>query len=52
MNLMYMNVLYLKLVSAIIEYGGRKSRGSDLFGSTDPVAFTKRFLKGLKVSVS
>ncbi|WAR00623.1 VPS45-like protein [Mya arenaria] len=35
-------------VSAILEYGGRKARGSDLFGSTDPVAFTKRFLKGLK----
>ncbi|XP_045216562.1 vacuolar protein sorting-associated protein 45-like [Mercenaria mercenaria] len=36
------------LVSAVLEYGGRKARGSDLFGSTDPVAFTKRFLKGLK----
>lgn len=36
------------LVSSVLEYGGRKARGSDLFGSTDPVAFTKRFLKGLK----
>lgn len=36
-------------VAAVLEYGGRKARGSDLFGSTDPVAFTKRFLKGLKV---
>mgnify|MGYP000119659130 FL=1 len=38
-----------QLVSAILEYGGRKARGGDLFGTTDPVAFTKRFLKGLKV---
>lgn len=36
------------LVSAVLEYGGRKARGSDLFGSGDPVAFTKRFFKGLK----
>ncbi|XP_052280669.1 vacuolar protein sorting-associated protein 45-like [Dreissena polymorpha] len=39
---------YRTLVSAILEYGGKKTRGSDLFGSTDPVAFTKRFFKGLK----
>ena len=38
-----------QLVSAVLEYGGRKARGSDLFGSGDPVAFTKRFFKGLKV---
>lgn len=39
-------------MSAILEYGGRKARGCDLFGTQDPVAFTKRFLKGLKVQNS
>jgi hypothetical protein len=33
----------------MLEYGGRKARGSDLFGNQDPVAITKRLLKGLKV---
>ncbi|XP_064608238.1 vacuolar protein sorting-associated protein 45-like [Liolophura sinensis] len=38
-----------KLVGALLDYGGMKARGSDLFGSNqDPVAMTKRFLKGLK----
>ncbi|KAK7496933.1 hypothetical protein BaRGS_00011913 [Batillaria attramentaria] len=36
------------MVQAILDYGGRKSRGSDLFGNQDPVAITKRLLKGLK----
>ncbi|XP_020653920.2 vacuolar protein sorting-associated protein 45 isoform X1 [Pogona vitticeps] len=37
-----------KLVSAVVEYGGKRVRGSDLFSSTDAVAITKQFLKGLK----
>ncbi|KAL3866037.1 hypothetical protein ACJMK2_043378 [Sinanodonta woodiana] len=36
------------MVSAVLEFGGRKARGSDLFGSQDPVAFTKKLFKGLK----
>lgn len=36
------------MVQAIVDYGGRKARGSDLFGNQDPVAITKRLLKGLK----
>jgi vacuolar protein sorting-associated protein 45 len=37
----------LSLVKAIIKFGGVKKRKSDLFGS-DPVAVTKRFMKGLQ----
>lgn len=40
-----------QLVQAILDYGGMKARGSDLFGSQDPVAITKKFLKGLKVCI-
>ncbi|XP_025077433.1 vacuolar protein sorting-associated protein 45-like [Pomacea canaliculata] len=36
------------MVQAMLDYGGRKARGSDLFGNQDPVAITKRLLKGLK----
>ncbi|XP_049472357.1 vacuolar protein sorting-associated protein 45 isoform X3 [Panthera uncia] len=39
---------YRKLVSAIVEYGGKRVRGSDLFSPKDAVAITKQFLKGLK----
>ncbi|XP_066124164.1 vacuolar protein sorting-associated protein 45 isoform X2 [Saccopteryx bilineata] len=39
---------YRKLVSAIVEYGGKRARGSDLFSPKDAVAITKQFLKGLK----
>ncbi|KAL8184820.1 UNVERIFIED_CONTAM: vacuolar protein sorting-associated protein 45, partial [Gekko kuhli] len=37
-----------KLVSAVIEYGGKRVRASDLFSPKDAVAITKQFLKGLK----
>ncbi|NWI53365.1 VPS45 protein, partial [Calyptomena viridis] len=37
-----------QLVSAVVEYGGKRVRGSDLFGPKDAVAITKQFLKGLK----
>ncbi|XP_070202635.1 vacuolar protein sorting-associated protein 45-like isoform X2 [Littorina saxatilis] len=36
------------MVESILDYGGRRGRGSDLFGNQDPVAITKRLLKGLK----
>jgi len=37
------------MVHAVLDYGGRKSRGSDLFGNQDIVSITKKFLKGVKV---
>ena len=37
------------MVQSILDYGGKKARGSDLFGNQDAVAITKRLLKGLKV---
>uniref|UniRef100_A0A6I8NEC7 Vacuolar protein sorting 45 homolog n=1 Tax=Ornithorhynchus anatinus TaxID=9258 RepID=A0A6I8NEC7_ORNAN len=39
---------YRKLVSAVVEYGGKRVRGSDPFGPKDAVSVTKQFLKGLK----
>ncbi|KAB1260790.1 Vacuolar protein sorting-associated protein 45 [Camelus dromedarius] len=39
---------YRKLVSTVVEYGGKRVRGSDLFSPKDAVAITKQFLKGLK----
>ncbi|XP_043232259.1 vacuolar protein sorting-associated protein 45-like [Amphibalanus amphitrite] len=39
---------YTKLVYPMLDYGGARARGSDLFGDDDPVAVTKRFFKGVK----
>lgn len=39
-------------MSAVVEYGGKRVRGSDLFSPKDAVAITKQFLKGLKVEFS
>lgn len=55
--LIYWNVsvcmsFLLQMVQAVLDYGGRKGRGSDLFSIQDAVAITKRLLKGLKVSVA
>lgn len=38
----------LHLVRKIVEYGGERSRGGDLFGQENTIAKTKRFFKGLK----
>ena len=38
-----------QMVQSLLDYGGKKARGSDLFGNQDAVAITKRLLKGLKV---
>uniref|UniRef100_A0A4W4FWY7 Vacuolar protein sorting-associated protein 45 n=1 Tax=Electrophorus electricus TaxID=8005 RepID=A0A4W4FWY7_ELEEL len=38
---------YRKVMS-VIEYGGKRIRGSDLITPTDAVAITKQFFKGLK----
>lgn len=40
------------MVQAVIEYGGKRVRGSDLMTPTDAVAITKQFFKGLKVDYS
>ncbi|KAG8449882.1 hypothetical protein GDO86_016526 [Hymenochirus boettgeri] len=39
---------YRRLVSTVVEYGGKRVRGSDLFSPKDAVAITKQFFKGLK----
>jgi vacuolar protein sorting-associated protein 45 len=33
----------------MVEYGGKRVRGSDLVNPQDAVAITKQFFKGLKV---
>uniref|UniRef100_A0A8C9XRL9 Vacuolar protein sorting-associated protein 45 n=1 Tax=Sander lucioperca TaxID=283035 RepID=A0A8C9XRL9_SANLU len=35
-------------VTSVVEYGGKRVRGSDLIEATDAVAITKQFFKGLK----
>ncbi|XP_033634914.1 vacuolar protein sorting-associated protein 45-like [Asterias rubens] len=37
-----------RLVRAVVEYGGERSRGTDLFGQNNPISRTRRFFKGLK----
>ncbi|KAG7500643.1 vacuolar protein sorting-associated protein 45 [Solea senegalensis] len=37
-----------KMVQSVVEYGGKRVRGSDLITPTDAVAITKQFFKGLK----
>uniref|UniRef100_A0A3B3BW83 Vacuolar protein sorting-associated protein 45 n=1 Tax=Oryzias melastigma TaxID=30732 RepID=A0A3B3BW83_ORYME len=37
-----------RMVQAVVEYGGKRIRGSDLITPTDAVAITKQFFKGLK----
>ncbi|XP_047240435.1 vacuolar protein sorting-associated protein 45 isoform X1 [Girardinichthys multiradiatus] len=39
---------YRKMVQSVVEYGGKRIRGSDLITPTDAVAITKQFFKGLK----
>ncbi|XP_068603600.1 vacuolar protein sorting-associated protein 45 [Brachionichthys hirsutus] len=36
-----------KMVTSVVEYGGKRVRGSDLVAPTDAVAITKQFFKGL-----
>lgn len=46
-------VLMRQLVTALIQYGGRNVRSSDLFGQNKtPLSLTRRFFKGLKVCVA
>ncbi|XP_068109331.1 vacuolar protein sorting-associated protein 45 [Hyperolius riggenbachi] len=39
---------YRRLVSAVVEFGGKRVRDSELFSPKDAVAITKQFFKGLK----
>ncbi|KAG8537899.1 hypothetical protein GDO81_023598 [Engystomops pustulosus] len=39
---------YRRLVASVVEFGGKRVRGSDLFSPKDAVAITKQFFKGLK----
>uniref|UniRef100_A0A8C9WLU0 Vacuolar protein sorting-associated protein 45 n=1 Tax=Scleropages formosus TaxID=113540 RepID=A0A8C9WLU0_SCLFO len=39
---------YRRMVHSMVEYGGKRVRGSDLITPTDAVAITKQFFKGLK----
>ena len=39
------------MVTAVLEYGGHKVRGSELFETDTPIAMTKKFFKGLKVEL-
>ena len=41
-----------QMVSAVLEYGGQRVRGNDLFENDTPIAMTKKFLKGLQVTLS
>uniref|UniRef100_A0A673JMU3 Vacuolar protein sorting-associated protein 45 n=1 Tax=Sinocyclocheilus rhinocerous TaxID=307959 RepID=A0A673JMU3_9TELE len=37
-----------KMIQTVVEYGGKRIRGSELIAPTDAVAITKQFFKGLK----
>lgn len=37
-----------QMISRVVEFGGKRVRGSDLITATDAVAITKQFFKGLK----
>ena len=51
MVLLFFPLLTRQLVTALIQYGGRNVRGSDLFGQNKtPLSLTRRFFKGLKAS--
>uniref|UniRef100_A0A8C6NZQ6 Vacuolar protein sorting-associated protein 45 n=1 Tax=Nothobranchius furzeri TaxID=105023 RepID=A0A8C6NZQ6_NOTFU len=39
---------YRRMVQSVVEYGGKRIRGSDLISPTDAVAITKQFFKGFK----
>uniref|UniRef100_A0A3B3UUH8 Vacuolar protein sorting-associated protein 45 n=1 Tax=Poecilia latipinna TaxID=48699 RepID=A0A3B3UUH8_9TELE len=39
---------YRRMVQSVVEYGGKRIRGSDLITPTDAVSITKQFFKGLK----
>ena len=50
-NLYILYCLVFQMVSAVVEYGGQKVRGNDLFENDTPIAMTKKFLKGLQVCI-
>lgn len=44
-------VCLFKMVKSVVEYGGKRVRGSDLITATDAVAITKQFFKGFSVCI-
>ena len=42
--------MYVQLLRAILEFGGRSKRTSELFETATPLSMTRKFFKGLKVS--
>ena len=42
--------MYMQLLRAILEFGGRSKRTSELFETATPLSMTRKFFKGLKVS--
>lgn len=47
-----LSLLFFQMVQAVVEYGGKRIRGSDLITPTDAVSITKQFFKGLKVQTN
>lgn len=47
-----LSLLFVQMVQAAVEYGGKRIRGSDLITPTDAVSITKQFFKGLKVQTN
>lgn len=45
----YNNFMFIQLVQGVLQFAIPKQRSNDLFGSQNPVAFTRKFLKGFKV---
>ncbi|XP_070542177.1 vacuolar protein sorting-associated protein 45-like isoform X2 [Ptychodera flava] len=42
------NEKYRRMIRQLLEYGGTKARGSDLFGQKNPISQARKFFKGLK----
>ncbi|XP_077988672.1 vacuolar protein sorting-associated protein 45-like [Glandiceps talaboti] len=42
------NDKYRRMIRTLLDYGGSRSRSSDLFGQKNPISQARRFFKGLK----
>ncbi|XP_002734962.1 vacuolar protein sorting-associated protein 45-like [Saccoglossus kowalevskii] len=43
-----MSEKYRRMIKSLLDYGGNRARGSDLFGTKNPISQARRFFKGLK----
>ncbi|XP_065320261.1 vacuolar protein sorting-associated protein 45-like isoform X3 [Gordionus sp. m RMFG-2023] len=43
---------YIKMVHSIVDFGGCSFRNNDLFGTQDPIAYTKKIFKGMKAQIN